>query len=128
MAIRRLPCRPGIRDRHHFHSGAKVPEKWGLSRLSKNSGQTPFSLRRKVPENGGCPGYSRLRRGSSLAAGGLAAISREKSMNPIIISSQVWSPQWTALVGSGLALLAAELSKLAKHWTRVPFGILIGSA
>ena len=33
--------------------------------------------------------------------------------NPIIISSQVWSPQRTSLVGSGLYLFSAELSKCA---------------
>ena len=47
---------------------------------------------------------------------------------PIIISSQVWSPQWTVLVGSGLAGLSAELSKWATHSIVVPLGIGNGLA
>src|SRR5436190_20185193 len=42
--------------------------------------------------------------------------------NPTIISSQLWSPQVTSLVGSGLRGLFAELSKCAVHSMTVPLG------
>ena len=42
--------------------------------------------------------------------------------NPIIISSQLWSPHLTTLPGSGLFGLLAELSKCAVHETLVPLG------
>src|SRR5262249_58827884 len=44
------------------------------------------------------------------------------------ISSQFWSPQWMVLFGSGLNLLATELSKCATPMMRVPFGSAFGSA
>src|SRR5579883_2738487 len=60
------------------------------------------------------PSSPRSRSAPTTSRGGVLSertgLSSTKSMYPIIISSKVWSPQETALVGSGLAGLAEELS------------------
>ena len=45
-----------------------------------------------------------------------------KSMNPNSISSQVWSPQNTSALGSGLYGLLAELSNQPTTFSTVPLG------
>src|SRR5207249_11519039 len=47
---------------------------------------------------------------------------------PTIISSQLWSPQITSLVGSALSGLFGELSKCAVHSIFVPLGRTSGLA
>ena len=50
------------------------------------------------------------------------------SKKPIIISSQLWTPQRTGWVASGFAGLLGELSKCATQWSRVPAGSTFCSA
>src|SRR5262245_1741793 len=54
--------------------------------------------------------------------------SNTKLKKPIIISSQLWSPQVTSLVGSGLNRLFGELSKCAVQRIFVPLGNTSGFA
>src|SRR5260370_32627561 len=62
---------------------------------------------------------------NSLMGSALGSIAT--SNQPIIISSQLWSPQCTSLVASGLAGLLGELSKCAMHSIRVPLGSTFSS-
>src|SRR5689334_22092852 len=48
--------------------------------------------------------------------------SNTRLKKPTIISSQLWSPQLTSLVGSALSGLFGELSKCAVHSIFVPVG------
>src|SRR5579872_7382188 len=61
-----------------------------------------------------------------MSAGFLSA-STATWNQPIIISSQVWSPQRTSAFGSGLYRLLGELSKCAVQSIRVPLGSTTGS-
>src|SRR5260370_20904810 len=61
---------------------------------------------------------------NSLSTGSLASNTRLK--NPTIISSQLWSPHVTSLVGSAFSGLFGELSKCAVQSILVPFGSAIG--
>src|SRR6476469_3671280 len=61
---------------------------------------------------------------NSLSTGRLASNTRLK--NPIIISSQLWSPHVTSFVGSAASGLFGELSKWAVQSILAPFGSAIG--
>src|SRR5688572_29902729 len=60
-------------------------------------------------------------------ADAVAARLSEYRMPVYCISSHVWSPHFTAFVGSGFDLFAAELSYHAVETIRAPFGTAIGS-
>ena len=75
----------------------------------------------------GCPGMRVSSASMYTAISGSSGIQlrrtgKAKSNQPIIISSQLCSPQRTGEVGSGLKVLLAELSKKAVHSMRVPRG------
>src|SRR6476661_11166605 len=61
---------------------------------------------------------------NNLSTGRFASNTRLK--NPIIISSQLWSPHVTSFDGSAFSGLLGELSKCAVQSIRVPFGSAIG--
>src|SRR5579864_6444737 len=64
---------------------------------------------------------------SKISLTGILA-SNTRLKKPTIISSQLWSPQLTSLVGSALSGLFGELSKCAVHSIFVPLGRTIGLA
>src|SRR5258708_7575879 len=79
-----------------------------------------------------CPGrcHSVTGFGSFFAFAGIESTgifaSNTKLKKPTIISSQLWSPQMTSFLGSGLYRLLGELSKCAVQRIFVPLGSTSG--
>lgn len=124
--------------RHRHHSGVL---RSGCSQLVTNGGRRSVCLHpTNAKKTGGSLGFLPLggcrlespcaplivgTRGGRgpFGGGGRGGYSAgTMSMKPIIISCQVWSPQVTSRLGSGLWGLPAELSKWAVHSMTVPFG------
>src|SRR5580704_7964264 len=99
-------------------SGFESPQPELLVRLADAADEPDIRRRRKEEQE--------MRSFRVYSPSCFASSFHEYVTQPIIISSQVWSPQRTVFLGSGLAGLSFELSKWATQCSVVPFGTATG--